>query len=1089
MSRGTLRLGQHGFLMAAAFLSELCLAGISPLAQTGVHVLRLDQMVPPSAVIGTDGVTLTLAGQGFRVGDELQSGSPSVSVLSFTVVSPTLATATLRILPDAPPGPVRLDIWGFGLTTAKQVPPPPTLLLYPSGGLASPFAVRDAAVVFPSPGKLLAAGDPVFARGLLSTSGTGTVIGTFLLDGIPFDQFTIPVTAGEPAGIQAKVPIPGTYTGTHDLQVQILYPQRYLSGAVKVIATPDSRTALQLVAPADGAVVTAVSNLRWTPVPGAARYEVLWAHGDAAAPTIFPASGDSWMPNTTQSAMIGAGPARWSVRPVFPGDVPGSAAPWRSISVLGSAVELSLAPQSAGPLPGSVRLSWSGGSDGLLYLLEFTSPAENGKRLFRALTKKSEYLLRHFPVSGPMDFRVTPLSPSGRKVGEPAVGRVTPNRSGIDPREPQLQFAAGPASLQGTAPPDGAVVNDARAPIGASWTGTVAPDDVAVFVDDTDVSPMVSLSPGRLDYTPDAPLEEGAHTVKISLGAADFQWGFTVKTASDGSEGGGEASSGTGGENSSPSLGGWTAVAGGTFTGLSGSLPSQMDTFRLTLSSQSDLGTGGWFIRHTVDASFVHEFSDPHLTLNESFNWVIEGGFQGRDWGWDAKVGYASVGFLSESQLVSPGLARGGIEAALTSPAGKLGVYGSFDDTTQGLNSGSGAGEIRVRAIGYSVPFLDHRFALSFLGLWSNQDTTATVNGGAGRVLGILARLDFSPEFRMVLEAAQGRDQPDGGEAYQGNGYRLGFSGIISGTAYTLNLRRIDATFANPANPGYTQEGVPDRMGGDLKLAHTFGNLSTALTFGYVETGVGDAGAGATDGRQVNGTLTLWLKATPTLQLSGMFSGAWASQSANRTDRLPATDQSTYGVSLSAVEKLGDLSFSQTYSGQRTRDDQNPLSDNTASTFSLTLGGRFSRTLGISATGAFTRNWASGAAGRTDYLVLSVAPFWTLPDIHLTVTPRLSYTKNLNGNGTLNNHAEGYQLSVAWNPVWWNSLLSLQGSAEYDRNVDALTPIPIVSSHRYTVSVVFRWGGGKGTIYDRYAQGGGSSALAPVPGPAKGSGT
>ena len=555
MSRGILRLDQHRFLMAVAFLSELCLAGIAPLAQTGVHVLRLDQMVPPSAVIGTDGVTLTLAGQGFKVGDELQSGSPSVSVLSFTVVSPTLATATLRILPDAPPGPVRLDIRGFGLTTAKQVPPPPPLLLYPSGGLASPFAVRDAAVVSPLPGKLLTAGDPVFARGLLSTSGTGTVIGTFLLDGIPFDQFTIPVTGGEPAGVQAKVPIPGTYTGTHDLQVQILYPQRYLSGAVKVIATPDSRTALQLVAPADGAVVTAVSNLRWTLVPGAARYEVLLAHDDFTAPAAFSASGDSWTPNGTQAAVAGTGLLRWAVRPVFPGDVPGTATPWRRLVVLGSAVKLGLFPQEAGPLPGSVRLSWSGGPEGILYLLEFTSPGENGKGIFRALTKRSEYLLRRFPVSGPMDFRVTPISPAGRKVGEPAVGRVTPNQSGTDRRKLKLQFAAGPASLQGTAPPDGAVVNDARAPIGASWTGTVAPDDVAVFVDDTDVSPMVSLSPGRLDYTPDAPLEEGAHTVKISLGAADFQWGFTVKTASDGSEGGGAASSGSGGRSPRPPQG------------------------------------------------------------------------------------------------------------------------------------------------------------------------------------------------------------------------------------------------------------------------------------------------------------------------------------------------------------------------------------------------------------------------------------------------------------------------------------------------------------------------------------------------------
>ena len=160
---------------------------------------------------------------------------------------------------------------------------------------------------------------------------------------------------------------------------------------------------------------------------------------------------------------------------------------------------------------------------------------------------------------------------------------------------------------------------------------------------------------------------------------------------------------------------------------------------------------------------------------------MIEGGFHGRDWGWDAKVGYAGVGFLSDSQLVSPGLARGGVEAAVTSPAGKLSVYGSFDDTTQGLNSGSGAGQIRVRAVGYSVPFLDHRFALSFLGLWSDQDTTATVNGGAGRVLGVLARLDFSPEFRMVLEAAQGRDQPEGGRPTKVTAIASGFRGSSRG--------------------------------------------------------------------------------------------------------------------------------------------------------------------------------------------------------------------------------------------------------------------------------------------------------------------
>lgn len=136
--------------------------------------------------------------------------------------------------------------------------------------------------------------------------------------------------------------------------------------------------------------------------------------------------------------------------------------------------------------------------------------------------------------------------------------------------------------------------------------------------------------------------------------------------------------------------------------------------------------------------------------------------------------------------------------------------------------------------------------------------------------------------------------------------------------------------------------------------------------------------------------------------------------------------------------------------------------------FALTLGGELVRNFGIAATGAFTRNWAARPAGRTDLAVISLSPYWSLPDLHLTVTPRVSYSRNLSDTGTVDNHSEQYQLCLGWNPTWGHSFLSFQGSAEYDRNADAVTLLPVTSSHRYTLSLVLRWGGGSGTLNDPY---------------------
>ncbi|MEJ2369122.1 MAG: hypothetical protein P8Z49_12480 [Acidobacteriota bacterium] len=566
--------------------------------------VHLTQVTPNSAVPGTEGLDIMLFGAGFAPGMQLRTGSPSVVVEYVQALSATLARARLRILPGAAPGPVRLDVISRDFTTFQQYTPP--LFIRSPGGLAAPLSVRDAAVVFPQPGTLLAPDKPLFARGLLATTGSGVVIGVFTLDGVPFEQFSVIVSGGAPVSVQARIPVPFTYAGTHDLQIKILSPQQFTSGPVRLIGIPESRTLFQLVTPAAETVVAEKApEFRWTVVPGAAAYQVLFqGSGDPVPRRVFKTAAAVWTPTATELKTLGRGTLYWTVRPLFPGDVPGSSAPWRKISLGAQTASGSYPPGPEAGSPGGVM--------------------------------SARAFMQQQPAQG----------------GEPA-------------QEP----------------------------------------------------------------------------------------------------------------------GGWTAQVGGEFNVISGSRPDQADTFRATLSSQADTGRDGWFLRETADGAFRHDFQDPNLTVNESRNWLFTGGRRKGKWGVEGQLGYGAVDILGDSQLVSGGLTRGGVEVKTETPFGGFGGYASYDDTIPALGSGSGAANLKVRAAAYSLPLPGDRFKLRLMGLWTSQDSSAYVPGGKGRVLGVLGRFDIVPAFGVQLEAARSRVEPDGLPSYEGNGYRLGFGGLVRQTS------------------------------------------------------------------------------------------------------------------------------------------------------------------------------------------------------------------------------------------------------------------------------------------------------------------
>jgi len=289
-------------------------------------------VAPPALATGTSGVVVRLAGREFRPGAVITSAAPGLVVTRSQVISSTLAEATLTCSGDVAPGAYDLRLTNVDGTSTAQGG---TVLVYPASSLAAPLGVTAAAVVFPRPYTVVAADTPIFPRALLATTGSGMVVGSWLLDGIPFDQFAVPVAGGMPAPVEAKVPIPVTWSGEHRLELVIERPQHLAVEPVVVVMALDSRSGLTLLGPGDGEVVRTGDSpvFRWSLVPGASGFELEIHCQDQESPRRIRLSAAFWRATPRELAECGPGEHRWRVRAVFPGEVRGEPTTWRRLLV------------------------------------------------------------------------------------------------------------------------------------------------------------------------------------------------------------------------------------------------------------------------------------------------------------------------------------------------------------------------------------------------------------------------------------------------------------------------------------------------------------------------------------------------------------------------------------------------------------------------------------------------------------------------------------------------------------------------------------------------------------------------------------
>jgi hypothetical protein len=1038
----------------------------------------ITEVVPPAVARGVRSAVVRLIGSNFQPG-AVVTGGTDLTIERTTVFSPTLAEIIVTTRSDAPPGPRRLDLRNpDGGTT----PGGAFVLVYPESSLVAPFGVTAAAIVFPRPGSFVAFDEAVYPRGLLATTGTGVLIGSWLFDGVPFERFTAPVTGGHPIEVWSRIPIPISFAGRHELTLAVETPQQLLSAPVPIVQVVQRASRLKIYAPRDGAVIGKTPPLfRWSILPGASGYEVLFEDAPPALPKRIRVSQAEWRPTRQDLQQIGPGVHRWRVRAVFPVEVQGEPTPSQRVALLPESVSIAFLPAGRDSATGRTLLRWQGGSPGLLYRVDFFKGNERVPA-FSALTAKQEYLL---PAGSPYGssayrVRVTAYGPDGSSLGGSEIQKVP--ASAFSPTQGSgFQLAQAPVAVLRREPAEGAIVTTDRPRIAAQWSGAVAPDQIALAIDTTDVTAVSQMTPSAIAYEALVPLSPGPHTVRLSLAGALTSWKFTVQPGAPAEKPPAEGppaetpAPGPGEEATEPAPSvppeeaagqrtDWAVTALGTLTVISGNAPDQTDDARAQLSSQGDLGNESLSGKLNGDISWRHQISEPQSTIQESRSWLVQAAAQQGKFRQEAAAGYAAPSFLDQTELMTAGLARGGIEGRFLSPAGSLAYYETFDSKPAGVVAGNSGPEQKIRVGAFSTPGDPNRFLLRAIALKVEDSASEFSPGGEGEAFGLFGKFTLGPAFSVLFEGARGDFKPRAGSTEterRGYAYRLALLGTAGTFSYNVNARLTEADFVNPANRGFTPGGIADRRGGDISLTKAFGRTSLALQYRHLEGG-NSSGSVTPDAREDGGSLTVNTGIGSMVTISASGNVTADSADADAANQLPRTDRTQSGWTVTVNETPGAITFSQAFAYQRLRDEVNPSSDTTVKTASINAAGALGSYLNLSGIISGTRSDGIPQIGRTDQILLSLQPSFAIPALSLSLQPRASYTRSENEVTALDSRTEQYQFMLLWAPTWAQSLVNLQFSADWNRtrNKGQIGGSDFVP--RYASTLTLRWGAGRG---------------------------
>lgn len=438
-----------------------------------------------------------------------------------------------------------------------------------AGTLGVGVTTTEIIVDDPLPYKAIGIHSELRAHAFIHGTGSGQVIGRWLVDDMPVETFTASIKAGRPASVTMRRSVPTLEIGEHRIECEIISPSR---GRSKAVVYSVSGTAapqrVRVFSPGFGAVLTPDAGrvaFRWGALPGASGYEIAFAKDlrtlglDSKGNTLPGLQGRRWhrpslvvherlsvnqhifTPTTGQYRRLFLSEAStlfWVVRAILPGH--GEADPstisyprWVTLVSPKDRVEL-LGPSNGSTVTSSaVAFRWKpvrNVKTGVLYHLTVMQAKDSGRVVLSADTRGTSYAvdelgLRQLRSGRAYKWQVQAVSP-GVGVLATSESRVLSIKAEATSSVARYIFAryGGDGVITAVSdegqiafdPLDGSAIQTQK-PVVTIKYPEARSGMVRLYVDGVDVSRLCKIGRAELTYRSPQILNEGEHEAIIVL--------------------------------------------------------------------------------------------------------------------------------------------------------------------------------------------------------------------------------------------------------------------------------------------------------------------------------------------------------------------------------------------------------------------------------------------------------------------------------------------------------------------------------------------------------------------------------------------
>ena len=1100
----------------------------------------LTSAAPGLAVQGAGRVQLTLQGANFRPGAAVvispslpalsdsngHTQATDVSVLSVNRISASLMTAIISLSPGATLGLRAIDVLNAdgtstapGLNGAAGTTQP--LQVSSATSIAAPVSVLNIALLHPRDGTVVGLGGELYAEGVLSGAGTGSIVGQWLWDNRVVEQFAVNLIAGQSVTVRTRQPLPTWFLGGHTVQLRMQQPSQIASRPVTVVVTPTGWQLETLLAPAYGAAYPTAEppRLLWAPVPGAVRYQVGFSTEPyfSSISAWYDADDNQWQVPGDVWTELPEGHLYWTVRAVETDGAARKPLPLRPIARLaqGALASVNAAPSQSAT--GHMLLDWNPATPGAFYLVTISSDAEGNQILRRYLTNKATldlHAVENRLVPGQVYYcRVDVYSQWGDYLfSGPAQRFVQPRVPGAPSarlRQPAKNTKLQYVSLTATrrlgyfdlsaqivkeAPAPDSSVSQTQPAISAQFTSPVNPADVSLAMDDIDITSLAQVSETQAVYTPQLPLANGEHDVSLTVGSQASGWKFTVAAPTAAPEPAGTTpfQPGTDAEAApapTPSSALGAAIsrvppaakpftpkkpyggeidmqASSTTQWASGSNPPDSNNFTL---ADRMISTGNPWQPAVNGSGLLDSVLNPaaqRTSQGRVNDYIAQIERKNGHWGASLRFGIVSPALYTDAQFVTAATPRQGVEAMVTTPAGKLGFYTNTNDEALGGGAGITFHQ-RLMGASFEAPLPQWaEFRLMWLGARDIGSPTVVeydslgnpivvpnpvAQKSRGDVYGGLLNLHLGKKWKWQSEYAWSYDNANVSDPTSttlfGRAWRSGISGAAGQASLSADFRDLSPNFGNPANPSLTQASNPDLRGVDASASLPTKKAGTfALTYSFLQNNVQSTTAVELNLNTLNET---WSKPFgPKTNLS-----IGSSQSLTETGTVPASlegqppsqngsaDQRDLSGNITLTRQVGLVSL--TAGGTRDWLRNNLQRNAGAITSSVTLGANLVTQSFFQCNAQVNVSWVAAdpvAIGGTRTISVYLQPAMVWKHTGLQLSPLISVaqaqTQLASGTFTANTLTGQYGGRLAWTMPRWLKFSTLSAQGTYNQSRD-----------------------------------------------------